>query len=224
MFVMLFGFPPFYVDPLKFAGNLEAQAIYKLIEKGFNPEVKRGYGPWFPKKMPVSEEARDLMAKLMEMDTSKRFTAKEALQHPWIRNGGKSSKQLKKEQKKPKDVSDSKEADNEITQQVGYQFANFATSNQFKHAISALFRDKYEKMRPQHFENLKKLFRQLDTDNSGTLDYEEFKNGMLKSKDLNLQEDDIKKMFEALDVSKMGQIGMLLLSSPHFQIAFGCSW
>merc|ERR1712156_176388 len=42
--------------------------------------------------------------------------------------------------------------------------------------------------------------------NSGTLDYEEFKNGMLKSKDLNLKEDDIKKMFEALDVSKMGQI------------------
>jgi len=207
MFVMMFGFPPFYVDPLKFAGPLEAQAIYKLIEKGFNPKVKSGYGPWFPKKMPVSEEARDLMSKLMEMDTSKRFTAKEALQHPWIRNGGKSSKEIKKEAKaKPKDQSDAKEPDNEITKEVGYQFANFATSNQFKHAISTLFRDKFEKMRPQHFENLKKLFRQLDTDNSGTLDYEEFKNGMLKSKDLNLKEDDIKKMFEALDVSKMGQI------------------
>jgi len=207
MFVMLFGFPPFYVDPLKFAGPLEAQAIYKLIEKGFNAEVKRGYGPWFPKKMPVSEEARDLMAKLMEMDTSKRFTAKEALQHPWIRNGGKSSKEIKKENKaKPKESGDSKEEDNEITKEVGYQFANFATSNQFKHAISALFRDKFEKMRPQHFDNLKKLFGQLDTDKSGTLDYEEFKNGMLRSKDLNLKEVDIKKMFEALDVGKLGQI------------------
>ena len=209
MFVMLFGFPPFYVDPLKFAGPLEAQAIYKLIERGFNAEVKRGYGPWFPKKMPVSEEARDLMAKLMEMDTSKRFTAKEALQHPWIRNGGKSSKEIKRESKaKVKDVPDEKGQDNEITKEVGYQFANFATSNQFKHAISALFRDKFEKMRPQHFENLKVLFRQMDADNSGTLDYEEFKNGMLKSKDLNLQEGDIKKMFDALDANKLGQIGM----------------
>merc|ERR1711997_377452 len=46
----------------------------------------------------------------------------------------------------------------------------------------------------------------MDTDNSGTLDYEEFKNGMLKSKDLNLQEGDIKKMFDALDANKLGQI------------------
>merc|ERR1712037_914934 len=104
MFVMLFGFPPFYVDPTKYYGQREAQAIYRLIQKGFDPKVKRGYGPWFPKKMPVSEEARDLMAKLMEMDTSKRFTAKEALQHPWIRNGGKSSKELKKEHKKEKEL------------------------------------------------------------------------------------------------------------------------
>jgi len=209
MFVMLFGFPPFYVDPLKFAGALEAQAIYKLIEKGFSPELKRGYGPWFPKKMPVSAEARDLMAKLMEMDTSKRFTAKEALQHPWIRNSGKSSKELARANPKGNvaDGGDHKEeAQEQITKEMGYQFANFATSNQFKHAISALFRDKFEKMRPQHFENLKKLFRTLDTDGSGTLDYSEFKDGMLRSKDLNLQEADIKKMFQALDVSKMGQI------------------
>merc|ERR1719499_2253454 len=94
-YVMIFGFPPFYVDPNKYYGVKETKEIYKLILKGFDPQVKRGYGPWFPKKMPVSEEARDLMARLMEMDTSKRFTAKEALQHPWIRNGGKSSKELK---------------------------------------------------------------------------------------------------------------------------------
>jgi len=196
------------VDPLKFAGPLEAQAIYKLIERGFDPTVRKGYGPWFPKKMPVSEGARDLMSKLMEMDTSKRFTAKEALQHPWIRHDGKSNKELKKELKKGKEqgLEDLDSKENEITAEVGYQFANFATSNQFKHAISALFRDKFEKMRPQNFDNLKKLFAKLDTDKSGTLDYEEFKKGMLESKDLNLQEEDIKKMFTALDANKLGQI------------------
>ena len=37
MFVMLFGFPPFYVDPYKYYGQREAQAIYRLIQKGFDP-------------------------------------------------------------------------------------------------------------------------------------------------------------------------------------------
>ena len=31
MFVMLFGFPPFYVDPNKYYGKHEAQAIYALV-------------------------------------------------------------------------------------------------------------------------------------------------------------------------------------------------
>eukprot|EP00486_Rosalina_sp_Unknown_P011728 CAMPEP_0201577698 /NCGR_PEP_ID=MMETSP0190_2-20130828/24183_1 /ASSEMBLY_ACC=CAM_ASM_000263 /TAXON_ID=37353 /ORGANISM="Rosalina sp." /LENGTH=361 /DNA_ID=CAMNT_0048009999 /DNA_START=633 /DNA_END=1718 /DNA_ORIENTATION=- len=208
MFVMLFGFPPFYVDPTKYYGQREAQAIYRLIQKGFDSKVKRGYGPWFPKKMPVSDEAKDLMARLMESDTSKRLTAKEALQHSWILNDGKSSKEIKKDNKaKKKEQDDGKEeAGSSITTEVGYQFANFATSNQFKHAITALFRDKYQQMRPQHFDNLKKLFKELDTDGNGTIDYGEFKNGMLKSKDLNLSEDDIKKMFQELDINKVGEI------------------
>merc|ERR1712232_1223747 len=92
-----------------------------------------------------------------------------------------------------------------ITKELGYTMANFATGNQFKHAITALFRDQYEKMRPSHFENLKKLFKKLDTDANGTIDYEEFKQGMLKSKDMNLNEDDIKKMFQELDVAIEGK-------------------
>merc|ERR1711933_290822 len=107
-----------------------------------------------------------------------------------------------------KDKAETKEEDldNAITKELGYTMANFATSNQFKHAITALFRDKYEKMRPSHFDNLKKLFKRLDTDKNGTIDYEEFKKGMLDSKDMNLNEDDIKKMFQELDVAKIGEI------------------
>jgi len=212
MFVMLFGFPPFYVDPAKYYGQNEAQAIYRLIQKGFTPEVKRGYGPWFPKKMPVSAEARDLLSKMMDSDTARRFSAKEALQHPWILNGGKPAKDAKKGKKKaasPEPAAsgdDHKDDGAQVALEVGYQFANFATSSQFKHAITALFRDKYEKLRPAHFDNLKKLFASMDSDGNGTLDYEEFKQGMLRSKDLNLGEEDIKKMFEEMDVGKLGEI------------------
>merc|ERR1712048_1424865 len=185
----------------------EAQAIYRLIQEGFDPKLKRGYGPWFPKKMPISEDARDLMAKLMESDTAKRLSAKEALQHSFILNLGKTKKEIKKiEKKKMNDDEKGDDAEDVITKELGYAMANFATGNQFKHAITALFRDQYEKMRPSHFENLKKLFKKLDTDANGTIDYEEFKQGMLKSKDMNLNEDDIKKMFQELDVAKIGEI------------------
>jgi len=95
MFVMLFGFPPFYAD--------RQIAIYRLIQKGFDAKVKRGCGPWFPKEMAISDDAKDLMAKLMESDTSKRLTAKEALQHPYILNMGKTKKEIKK---KKLDVDD----------------------------------------------------------------------------------------------------------------------
>ena len=47
IFVMVFGYPPFYVDP-KHYGNNERNAIYKKIIKGFTPEIRKttihGYG------------------------------------------------------------------------------------------------------------------------------------------------------------------------------------
>merc|ERR1712079_152874 len=66
-----------------------------------------------------------------------------------------------------------------------------------KFAITALFRDQYKNMRPKHFENLKA--------------------GMLKAKDLNLDEDRIKTMFEEMDVSHRGEIefGNLLNAAVH---------
>ncbi|ETO10053.1 calmodulin-dependent protein kinase [Reticulomyxa filosa] len=65
-FVMLFGYPPFYVNPNQYYGKAEADAIYDLIQKGFSPVVKKGYGPFFPKKFPTSDEAKDFMAHTKE--------------------------------------------------------------------------------------------------------------------------------------------------------------
>eukprot|EP01084_Bolivina_argentea_P155095 270315_1 len=107
----------FYVDTTKYYGQREAQAIYRLIQKGFDPKVKRGYGPWFPRKMPVSDEAKDLMALLMDSDTSKRLTAKEALQHPWILSNGITSKKKTKKQQQ-NNIDDEKDTQ-EITKELG---------------------------------------------------------------------------------------------------------
>ncbi len=41
MFVMLFGYPPFYADPNKY-GKEADRRIYELIRQGFDPTIKKG--------------------------------------------------------------------------------------------------------------------------------------------------------------------------------------
>eukprot|EP00808_Paulinella_micropora_P018400 g24383.t1 len=83
MFIMLYGYPPFYGNPQKLGSNTNAY-IFSLIKKGFQPELKKGFGPFFNADVPVSESARNLIAKLLVMDPAARLTAIEALQHPWL--------------------------------------------------------------------------------------------------------------------------------------------
>jgi serine/threonine protein kinase len=56
----------------------------KLVLGGFDPTVKEGEGPWFPKDRLPSEPARDLIAKLLVKDPAMRLTFDEVLQHPWM--------------------------------------------------------------------------------------------------------------------------------------------
>ena len=94
LFVMVFGYPPFYVDPAKY-GKHERDAIYQKIRQGFVPQVRntatKGYGPWFPDHIPSSPEVRDLISNLLKTNIKERYTATDALQHVWIQTGGKGS-------------------------------------------------------------------------------------------------------------------------------------
>jgi calcium-dependent protein kinase len=80
LFVMLFGYPPFRGD----GGRDDTASITRSILTGFDPTVKRGFGAYFPQRMPVSDNAKDLMRRLLQSDPSLRLTAEEALNHPWI--------------------------------------------------------------------------------------------------------------------------------------------
>ena len=50
-----------------------------MIQAGFQPVTKAGYGAHFPAAIPASDSAKDLIAKLLTKDTAKRLTAAEAL-------------------------------------------------------------------------------------------------------------------------------------------------
>jgi len=84
MFVMLFGYPPFYADPEQYGSKTDDQ-IFELIKKGFKSKTIAGFGAHFPESIPVSDSAKDLMSKILTRDVAKRFTAREVLDHPWMK-------------------------------------------------------------------------------------------------------------------------------------------
>ncbi len=73
LYILLSGMPPFW-------GNTE-QEIFKMILQG-NVDVKTD--PW----PSISAPAKDLVKKLLVMDPKKRATAKQVLEHPWLKEQG----------------------------------------------------------------------------------------------------------------------------------------
>eukprot|EP01114_Cavostelium_apophysatum_P024052 TRINITY_DN9285_c1_g1_i1.p1 TRINITY_DN9285_c1_g1~~TRINITY_DN9285_c1_g1_i1.p1 ORF type:complete len:401 (+),score=116.65 TRINITY_DN9285_c1_g1_i1:189-1391(+) len=70
LYIMLCGFPPFYDDDMD-----KMVAQIKLAKYDFS-------GPWWSK---VSDEAKDLVSNLLQVDPNKRLTAEGALSHTWIK-------------------------------------------------------------------------------------------------------------------------------------------
>jgi len=66
---MLCGFPPFY--------HPKTSELYSLIRKG---EFDFPAPYWTD----VSDSAKDLIRKLLQVDPKKRWTAEQVLKHPWV--------------------------------------------------------------------------------------------------------------------------------------------
>ncbi|CAM9683589.1 unnamed protein product, partial [Discosporangium mesarthrocarpum] len=74
MYILLGGYPPFHDD--------NQAKLYMKIKKGtvvFHPQY------WNT----VSDEAKDLIRRLLTLDQSKRATVDQALNHPWITGDAK---------------------------------------------------------------------------------------------------------------------------------------
>eukprot|EP00299_Pterocystis_sp_00344_P001274 c11107_g1_i1.p1 GENE.c11107_g1_i1~~c11107_g1_i1.p1 ORF type:complete len:472 (+),score=93.80 c11107_g1_i1:39-1418(+) len=71
IYILLCGFPPFYGDSENELFDRICSAKYKFLS------------PYWDK---VSWEAKDLIRHLLELDTSKRFTADQALEHKWLQD------------------------------------------------------------------------------------------------------------------------------------------
>ncbi|XP_052179134.1 calcium-dependent protein kinase 2-like [Diospyros lotus] len=152
------------------------RGIFDAILKG---NIDFASNPW----PSISSSAKDLVRKMLTRDPSRRITSAQVLEHPWIREGGEAS-------------------DKPIDSAVLSRMKQFRAMNKLKKLALKVIA---ENLSQEEIKGLKAMFANMDTDNSGTITYEELKAGLarLGSK---LTEAEVKQLMEAADVDGNGTI------------------
>lgn len=153
-------------------------------EKGIFDAILQGDIDFDSQPWPsISNGAKDLVRKMLTQDPKKRITAAQVLEHPWLKEGGEAS-------------------DKPIDSAVLSRMKQFRATNKLKKmALKVIAQD----LSTDEIQGLKSMFANIDTDNSGTITYEELKAGLarLGSK---LTEAEVKQLMEAADVDGNGTI------------------
>jgi len=194
MFVMLFGYPPFYADPEKY-GRRENEVIYKKIRKGFIPKVKKGYGRHFPESIEASDLAKDLMKMLLRKNVAARYTAVEALDHKWFLDAS---------------------SDQTISAQVTASLATFKEVSRFK--ITVLNAFKNIAITEEKQDALRQTFVKMDLDKNGKISFSEFEKFMVESG--TMTRETAERVFNNADVNKDSEMSFneLLLTVADHQL------
>lgn len=151
------------------------KGIFNAVLKG---EIDFQSDPWpF-----ISNSAKDLIRKMLTQEPKKRITSAQVLEHPWLRLGEASDKP--------------------IDSAVLSRMKQFRAMNKLKKLALKVIA---ENLSEEEIKGLKAMFDNIDTDNSGTITYEELKSGLarLGSK---LTETEVKQLMEAADVDGNGTI------------------
>ncbi|KAL9245488.1 hypothetical protein vseg_019134 [Gypsophila vaccaria] len=161
--------------------------IFRQILKG---KLDFESDPW----PSISDSAKDLISKMLERDPRRRLTAYEALCHPWI-------------------VDDTVAPDKPLDSAVLSRLKQFSAMNRVKKMALRVIA---ESLSEEEIGGLKELFKMIDTDNSGTITFEELKIG-LKRVGSEMTESDIRSLMEAADVDNSGTIdyGEFLAATLH---------
>ncbi|OEL13406.1 Calcium-dependent protein kinase 13 [Dichanthelium oligosanthes] len=165
------------------------QGVAQAILRG-NIDFKRE--PW-PN---VSENAKDLVRHMLEPDPKLRLTAKQVLEHPWLQNA-----------KKAPNVP--------LGDIVKSRLKQFSRMNRFKRRALRVIADH---LSAEEVEDIKEMFKTMDTDNDGIVSYEELKTGIAKLGS-HLAESEVQMLIEAVDTNGRGALdyGEFLAVSLHLQ-------
>ncbi|XP_022131793.1 calcium-dependent protein kinase 29 [Momordica charantia] len=169
-----------------FWGQTE-EDIIKAVLKG---NLKMEDAPW----PSISASAKDLVSKMLTRDPKKRITAAEALEHPWLKIDGEASS-------KPIDSA------------VLIRMKQFRAMNKFKQLALKVMA---ENLSEEELKGLKQMFKNIDTDRSGAITFEELKTGLSRLGS-RLSEHEIKQLMDAADVDRNGTIdyGEFITATMH---------
>ncbi|EMS62953.1 Calcium-dependent protein kinase 13 [Triticum urartu] len=160
LYILLCGVPPFWAET--------EQGVAQAILRG-NIDFKRE--PW-PN---VSENAKDLVRRMLEPDPKLRLTAKQVLEHHWLQNA-----------KKAPNVP--------LGDIVKSRLKQFSRMNRFKRRALRVIADH---LSAEEVEDIKEMFKAMDTDNDGIVSCEELKSGIAKFGS-HLVESEVQMLIEAL--------------------------
>ncbi|XP_061376112.1 calcium-dependent protein kinase SK5 isoform X1 [Gastrolobium bilobum] len=163
------------------------QGIFRQIFLG---RLDFQFEPW----PSISDSAKDLIQKMLDRNPNTRLTAHKVLCHPWI-------------------VDDNIAPDKPLDSAVLSRLKQFSAMNKLKkmalHVIA-------ERLSEEEIGGLKELFKMIDADNSGTITFDELKEG-LKRVGSELMESEIKDLMDAADIDNNGTIdyGEFIAATVH---------
>ncbi|XP_008805014.1 calcium-dependent protein kinase 3-like isoform X1 [Phoenix dactylifera] len=168
-------------------------------EQGVAQAILRGLIDFKREPWPnVSENAKNLVRQMLEPDPKVRLTAKQVLEHPWLQNA-----------KKAPNVP--------LGDAVKSRLKQFSRMNRFKRRALRVIADH---LSIEEVEDIKDMFKMMDTDNDGVVSYEELKNGLAKFGS-HLVESEVQTLIEAVraDTNGKGKLdyGEFVAVSLHLQ-------
>ncbi|KAL6499619.1 Calcium-dependent protein kinase 8 [Orobanche gracilis] len=168
LYILLCGVPPFWAETEQGV----AQAIIRSVI-----DFKRD--PW-PN---VSDNAKDLVKKMLHPDPIRRLTAQQVLEHPWLQNA-----------KKAPNVS--------LGETVKARLKQFSVMNKLK---KRALRVVAEHLSVEEVAGIKEAFDMMDSGKKGKINFEEFKTGLHKLGH-QIADTDIQTLMEAADVDGDGTL------------------
>eukprot|EP00475_Leptophrys_vorax_P030937 TRINITY_DN4668_c0_g1_i1.p1 TRINITY_DN4668_c0_g1~~TRINITY_DN4668_c0_g1_i1.p1 ORF type:complete len:533 (-),score=71.51 TRINITY_DN4668_c0_g1_i1:249-1847(-) len=168
LYILLCGVPPFWAE--------SEQGIFDAVLKG---HIDFSSDPW----PLISASAKELIKKMLKQDPKERLTARQVLDHPWVKIDGEAS-------------------DVPLDSAVLTKLKQFSAMNKMKKLALKVIASH---MSEEEIMGLKEMFKSIDKDGSGSITFEELKDG-LKQLGSNMPEEQVRQLMEAADVDNSGTI------------------
>ena len=169
LFFIISGKPPFFGE-----NEMEIQKKILSIDYKFDDTWKN-----------VSDDVKDLISHMLVKE-DQRYSAKQALEHPWI-------------QKYKKNEINTEINVNQINQLKLYQ-----KMDEFEKKIITFISNRISQ---NEINNIKNFFVILDYNDDGRISFEEFTKGILALPSVKIKKEDIKPIFDKIDTNEDGKIG-----------------